>query len=85
MSGGAALVPLGLFFTSPGFTDEHGHLFLAERVEPADSGHAPDHGEAILEIREFGPGELRRRIAAGEIRDANTLAAFARLSAHGLV
>jgi ADP-ribose pyrophosphatase len=82
---GADLIPLGHFFTSPGFTDEHGHLFLAERVEPDPAGHSPDHGESILEIRVFAPGELRDRIAAGEIRDANTLATFARLCARGLL
>jgi len=85
LSAGADLIPLGHFFTSPGFTDEHGYLFLAGRVEPDPAGHAPDHGEAILEVRAFTPAELRNRIAAGEIRDANTLAAFARLCARGLL
>lgn len=80
-----SLTPLGHFFTSPGFTDEHGYLFLADGVEPDPAGHAPDHGESILEIRAFPAPVLREMIAAGVIRDANTLATFARLSARGLI
>lgn len=82
---GGRLVPLGMFFTSPGFTSEHGYLFLAEPVEPDPSGHAHDEGEAIVEAAEFSTRQLRQMVADGEIRDANTLAVFARLSALGLI
>jgi hypothetical protein len=44
-----------------------------------------DEHEAITECRAFTGEELRAMIASGEIRDANTLAAFARLVAMGLV
>ena len=81
---GGELVPLGHFFTSPGFTDEHGFLFLATTVRPTGTGHAPDHGESIVDVRAFPAEELRRMIASGEICDANTLATFARLAARGL-
>ena len=36
---------------------------------------------AILEAAEFTPRQLRQMVADGEIRDANTLAIFARMTA----
>jgi ADP-ribose pyrophosphatase len=82
---GGELIPLGLFFPSCCFTDEHSHLFLARPVVPHPEGHAHDEGEAITACRAFTEPELRTMIATGEVRDANTLAAFARLVAMGLV
>ena len=82
---GGELIPLGLFFPSAGFTDEHSHLFLARPVVPHPDGHAHDESEAITECRAFTEPELRTMIATGEVRDANTLAAFARLVAMGFV
>lgn len=79
------LIPLGHFFPSSGFTDEHSHLFLARPVVPHPEGHDHDPGEAITACRAFTPAELRAMIASGEICDANTLAAFARLTAMGLL
>ncbi len=81
---GGELIALGHFFSSPGFTDEHGHLLLARPVIPSARGHQHDENEAIVECRAFSPETLREMIAAGEIRDANTLAAFARMTALGL-
>ncbi len=80
---GGELISLGDFLTSAGFTDERCHLFLATDVVPRDEGHLHDDGEAILECRAVALDELREMIAAGKIHDANTLAAFARLSATG--
>ncbi len=82
---GGELLSLGHFFPSCGFTDEHSHLLLARPVVPALSGPQPDAAEAITECRAFSPEELRAMIASGEIRDANTLAAYARLVAMGLL
>ena len=79
------LIPLGHFFPSSGFTDEHSHLFLARPVIPHPEGNDLDPNEAITECRAFTPDELRAMIASGEIRDANTLAAFARMVAIGLL
>ena len=75
------IVSLGHFFPSAGFTDEHSHLLLARPVVPSAHGHAHDEAEAITACRAFTRGEFRAMIANGEIRDANTLAAFARLVA----
>jgi ADP-ribose pyrophosphatase len=74
---------LGYFFPSAGFTDEHSHLLLANRVVPSPNGARPDAAESITECRAFTVAELKAMIASGEIRDANTLAAFARLVALG--
>ena len=81
---GGELVSLGYFFPSAGFTDEHSHLLLARPVVPSPLGHDHDESEAITECRAFPPAEFRAMIARGEIRDANTLSAFARMVALGL-
>lgn len=80
-----SFVSLSHFFPSSGFTDEHSHLLLARPVVPHPDGHQHDPGEAINECRAFTVDELRAMIASGEIRDANTLSAFARLIALGLI
>ncbi len=82
---GGEVLSLGHFFPSAGFTDEHSHLLLARPVVPSPHGTEHDAGEAIVEHRAFTAAELRAMIAGGEICDANTLAAFARMVALGLV
>ena len=77
------LIPLGHYFTSPGFTDERGHFFLARPVEPCKEGPERDEGESILDCRKFSVEEIRRMIADNEIRDANTLGICAALAARG--
>lgn len=79
------LVPLGHFFSSPGFTNEHGYFFLARGVEAAPAGHAHEASEAILDCRTFRPSEVARMIAENEIRDANTLSICAKLVARGFL
>jgi ADP-ribose pyrophosphatase len=80
---GAELVPLGHYFTSPGFTDEHCYFFLARPVRKNAAGAQHDATEAIIDCREFSADVLREMIAEGEIRDANTLGIWARLVARG--
>ena len=79
------LVPLGHYFSSPGFTDERGYFFLARPVQLCKEGPARDEGESILDCREFNVAEIRRMIAENEIRDANTLSIWARLWARALL
>src|SRR3954451_11974422 len=44
--------PLGSFYTSPGFTDEEVHLFLATGISDVDERPAVEHDERIdVEIR----------------------------------
>lgn len=80
-----ALVPLGLLYSSVGFTTECCHLFLAPNVflQPELVKH--DENEAIGEVKAFRPEELRGEIAAGRIIDSNTLAIYARLVARELL
>ena len=82
---GAELIPLGDYFTSPGFTNEHGYCFLARPVRESAEGHSREEGESILDCRAFSPEEVGSMIASNEIRDANTLAVCARLLARGLL
>lgn len=74
---------LGKFYTSPGFTDELTHQFLASEVvwNPGAAGH--DGEEQILEVKAFSLEELRRMIAGNVVQDANTLTLYARLAAGG--
>ena len=81
---GGNLIPLGDYFTSPGFTDELGYFFLARPVRECAAGHSRDESELILDCRAFSAEEVRGMIASNEIRDANTLAICARLLARGL-
>jgi ADP-ribose pyrophosphatase len=85
LSASGELLPLGLFFSSPGFTDERAHLFLARNVELSAKGHAHTESESIVDCRSFTPREIGRMIGNGEISDANTLAICARLIAAGLL
>ena len=78
------LLALDYYFTSPGFTDERGHFFLARPVEPS-SNYVRDQSESILDCRAFTVHEIRRMIAENEICDANTLSLWARLSARDLL
>jgi len=79
------LISLGYFFSSPGFTDERGHFFLARPAQPCTEGPDWDEGESILDCRGFTSEEIRRMIADNEIRDANTLGICATLAARGLL
>jgi ADP-ribose pyrophosphatase len=78
------LIPLGHYFSSPGFTDERGYFFLARPVVPSPN-YVRDESESILDCRAFTIVEIRRMIAENEIRDANTLSVLARLWARGSV
>lgn len=82
---GGEVQSLGHFFPSCGFTDEHSHLIVARPVVPHVHGVDLDAHEAITDCRAFSVEELRAMIANGEVRDANTLAAFARLVATRII
>jgi ADP-ribose pyrophosphatase len=82
---GGELIPMGCFFSSPGYTDEHSYLFLARPVIPSPTGSHHDANESILDCRPFTIPEFRHMIAENEIRDANTLSAFARMTVLGLI
>jgi 8-oxo-dGTP pyrophosphatase MutT (NUDIX family) len=79
------LIPLGYYFSSPGFTDEHGYFFLARPVQPSGETREHNESESILDCRSFSVAEFLRMIANDEIRDANTLGICARLLARGFI
>ena len=69
----ARIETLGTFFTSPGFTDEIMHVFLATGLTPVPQRLEP--GEEI-EVVEWAEADLRAAISAGEILDGKTLGAY---------
>jgi ADP-ribose pyrophosphatase len=79
------LISLGHYFSSPGFTDERGYLFLARPVQPCHEALHHDEGESILDCREFAVEEIRLMITENSICDANTLSTCATLAARGLL
>ena len=85
LGAGGELVPLGHYFSSPGFTDERAHFFLARPVELSPAGDAHDESESILDCRTFSPREIGEMIVRSEIRDANTLSICAKLAACGFL
>ncbi len=66
------LIYLGCLYPSPGFSHEVLHMFLARGLHQG-SCH-PDEGE-LLERERVGFDELVRRVMAGELMDAKTVAA----------
>ncbi len=76
------LVRLTAVYTTPGFTDEVIHLFLASGLTRVPTAHEADE---FMEIHEIRWSEVGRMIRAGEIRDAKTICtlmfvqAFARI------
>jgi ADP-ribose pyrophosphatase len=85
LAAGGELLPVGDFFSSPGFTDERGYFFLARPVVISLAGAAHQESESILECRGFTVPELTAMIARNQIRDANTLSICAKLAARGLL
>ncbi len=70
-------------FSSPGFTDEHVHQFVAPDARWDRAAASHDNDEQILEIKAFTVAELRNMVAERVIEDANTLGLYARLEAGG--
>jgi len=69
------LVPLGLFYPSPGVFDEVIHLFLGTGL--SQGAAEPEHYEEIETVR-LPIGEALRRAATGEILDGKTITALLR-------
>jgi ADP-ribose diphosphatase len=57
-------------FTTPGFTDEKIHLYLATELSPSTA--RPEHDE-FISVHQVRWSEVGRMIRQGEIRDAKTL------------
>lgn len=63
---------LAEFFNSPGFCDEHSHVFLALDLEPCPPS-AQGIEETHMTIEKVGIDEIPDRIAKGDIVDAKTI------------
>jgi ADP-ribose pyrophosphatase len=69
----ATVRPLGRFFTSPGFSDELMHVFVAETLEAGPMGLEP--GEDI-QVEAVPVDEVFAMVGRGEIEDGKTIAAL---------
>ncbi|MDZ4674730.1 MAG: NUDIX hydrolase [Gemmatimonadota bacterium] len=67
----ARLELLAAIYTTPGFTNEVIHLYLATGLTRGRVAHEADE---FMEVHEVRWSEVGRRIRASEIRDAKTLA-----------
>ncbi len=73
------LVHLATFFTSPGFTDEVMHAFVAVDLRSAPGGRTGPHGveETRMELVRIPLGEWMRFVEDGTVRDAKSIVALA--------
>ncbi|HIE10893.1 MAG TPA: NUDIX hydrolase [Kiritimatiellae bacterium] len=78
----AELVRLGEIHPSPGYITERIHLFAA-RLEGRPGPAHLDHDEDLQTV-ELSPARFRRMVAAGEVQDGKTLAAWALFLERGL-
>jgi ADP-ribose pyrophosphatase len=67
------LEPLTTIFTTPGFTDERIHLFLAHGLGPGTQHREADE---FMELHERRWGEVMEMVRRGEITDGKTLASL---------
>ena len=69
----AVFKKLTTIYTTPGFTDERIHIFLADRLTPGKSAHEPDE---FLELYPISLLEALEMVKAGKIVDAKTCIAL---------
>ena len=62
--------PLTTFWTTPGFTDERIHIYLASGITRGATAHEADE---FIEVVTVPLSEALRRIEMGEITDAKTM------------
>ena len=62
---------LGWIFTTPGFTDERIHLFLARQLVAGDASLGHDE---VLTVERLDFAEALRMVERGDIRDAKSIA-----------
>jgi ADP-ribose pyrophosphatase len=76
-----SLVHLGAVYASPGYVDEKVEIYLADLEDLPAKAQKTDHGEQV-EVIVMDRAAFSAEIAAGSIRDAKTLAAWALLLEH---
>lgn len=60
-------------YTTPGFCDEHLHLFLATGLREAPDGHAREEGEQTMTVHKIPLREAVSLVDRGELQDAKTI------------
>jgi len=65
--------PLLSFYTTPGFCDEHLHLFLATDLEALDGGPRREEAESSMTLRRLRLQEALELVDQGRIKDAKTI------------
>ncbi len=70
---------LGGFYSSPGYSTEYLHLFLATEIKPGPSQAQEDE---ILEVVPIPLKQVHRLITSGEIQDAKSIAGLLALFLH---
>ena len=69
----ARVTPLTTIYTTPGFTDEKIHLFLATGLEEGTHRREPDE---FLEVHALPWSDVMSMMEEGEMQDAKTLVAL---------
>ena len=64
---------LTTIYTTPGFTDERIHLFLAHGIEPGSERREPDE---FMELHELSWSAVLELVRTGEVQDGKTLASL---------
>jgi ADP-ribose pyrophosphatase len=67
------VTPLTTIFTTPGFTDERIHLFLASGLRPGESNLESDE---VLDLHPVSIGDALEMIRSGAISDGKTISAL---------
>ena len=69
-----SLIKLGSIYTSPGYSSEELHIFLATGLKPGETNR--EEGEEDMKLAEKPIEEFAEMIRAGEIKDSKTIAAL---------
>jgi 8-oxo-dGTP pyrophosphatase MutT (NUDIX family) len=76
-----ALHPLGVFLSSPGFSDEKIYLYLATGLEHAGRPHGTEEGDDLVP-EWMDMAEALHAVRAGEIQDSKTALGLLLAEAH---
>ncbi len=73
----ANMLDLGLLDVAPGMSSQRGRVFLATGL--TEGAHEREHEEQDMRTAWFSRAEFEKMIAAGEVTDAQSIAAYALL------
>jgi len=68
------IVKLGSIFTSPGYSSEELHIFLANNLSAGKTER--EEGEEDMKLAEVTIDEFRNMILSGNIKDSKTISAY---------